>query len=165
VGEVTAAVTPWSVVVNFPDGLLLACADKQNPTFLEHFGGTGRALILQVKCMQGFTDSFITTALLLPKSLLRSFGICPWSSGNSANCHQQRLGPFSWKILAFQGMLILLELFYFVCSKAGQAIWHCWAELLKAFINVRSFVIGEDPAPQPAEGSTLTSVKASSQHC
>lgn len=54
-------------------------------------------------------------------------------------------------------MLILLELFYFVCSKAGQVIWHCWAGLLKALINVRSFVSAEDLVPQSAEESTLSS--------
>lgn len=80
-----------------------------------------------------------------------------------ANCHQHGLGPRCWKIPAFQDTLILLELFYFVCSKAGQVIWHCWAGLLKAVINVRSFVSAEDLAPQPAEESTITSVKTSSQ--
>lgn len=63
--------------------------------------------------------------------------------------HQQRLGPLCWKIPAFQDTLILLQLFYFVCSEAGQVIWHWWARLLKAFINVRSFIAAEDPAPPP----------------
>lgn len=84
---------------------------------------------------------------------------------NSANCHQRRLGPLCWKIPAFQDTLILLELFYFVCSKAGQVTWHCWARLLKAFINTTSFVTAEDRAPQPAEDSTFTSVKTSRQQC
>lgn len=78
--KVAAAFTPQRVVVNFPDGLLLAHgADKQNPTLLECFGGAGQAVILEVKCMQGFTESFIMTAIPLPKSLLWSFGTCPWS--------------------------------------------------------------------------------------
>lgn len=80
IGEVAAASTPLRVVVNFPDGLLLAhCADKQNPALLERFGRAGQAVALQVKCMQGFTESFIATALPLPKSLLWSFGTCLWS--------------------------------------------------------------------------------------
>lgn len=79
-GKASAAFTPLRVVVNFPGGLLLAhCADKQNPTLLECFGRAGQAVALWEKCMQGFTESFITTAVPLPKSLLWSFGTCLWS--------------------------------------------------------------------------------------
>lgn len=46
-GEAAAAFTPLGMVVNFPDGLLLAhCADKQNPTFLECFERAGQAAAL-----------------------------------------------------------------------------------------------------------------------
>lgn len=76
--EVAAGFSPLGMVVNFPDGLLLAhCADKQNPTLLECFGA-GQAVALWVKCMQVFTESFITSAVPLPKSLLWSFGTCLW---------------------------------------------------------------------------------------
>lgn len=79
VGEVAAAFTPLRVVANAPDGLLLAhCADKQNPTLLECLGGAGQAVTLSVKRTHGFTVSFATIAAPLPKSLLRSFGTCPW---------------------------------------------------------------------------------------
>lgn len=79
-GEVAAAFPPLRVLVNFPDGLLLAhCADKQNPTLLECFGRAEQAVTLWVKCMQGFTEPFIITAVPLPKSLLWSFGTCLWS--------------------------------------------------------------------------------------
>lgn len=47
VGEVAAAFTPLKVVVNFLFQLWLArCADKQNPTLLQCFGGAGQAAIL-----------------------------------------------------------------------------------------------------------------------